>query len=334
MKGDTTLKTATLLSILLLLLLQADTHAISKDYSGKPIPTKGIVDGIQYVKKGDSYIESEEVSFVIVVDEDENTLKITCPSCGDPDSLYFELTLGDLISVRFEADVTWDKEQNIYSYNYTVKSENASKTPIDHIRIDQLLEYKEVKSASGWIGGFNREFKTQSWSQFEESDLLMPGTSVSGFGYVSENPPVLGNFFVSGEINQKTTAEDDLFFPVLEELLDKHEGITGITIIPGPKPERIHGRPWIMQIINGFNKLTTHGYAGDNSIDVHRLLIKLYQDLGELKKPTFDDWSQLIDDTLSDLAAYESEMEPEAWSYITENLKYMQRNKDIVWFGK
>jgi hypothetical protein len=76
-----------------------------------------------------------------------------------------------------------------------------------------------------------------------------------------------------------------------------------------------------------------HGYIGkEHSTEIREVLSNLQNQLYKAKNPPFSEWNGYIVSTMNELAPYKDLIEPEAWSYIVENLKYMQRNKDIVWF--
>jgi hypothetical protein len=330
------MKNAAILAMLVLLGASAKTIAVSKTYSGKPILTNKMVDGIQYIRKGEPYLDLSKAPIVATFDEADNSITLTSPRAGAPDSLYYRFIPGDLISVRLSADVAWDVDTHVYRYDYAVKSLPASKTPIEELAIDEQFEFLGMGSPKGWIGFFNRDLKRYLWTHYAELDSIVSGDSISGFSFISSGPPTLGRFFVASKIRLiDFKAEDDIFADAYFKIVDSHKGVEGTTLVPSPRPEKIEATEWVMEILSNFGDLRRNGYIPEEDYsDLREIMRDLNRQLRSLESPTSEVWSPLVDSTLIDLTQYQSLIQPEAYSYITENIKYMQRNKDIVWFGK
>jgi hypothetical protein len=322
--------------LLSLLTLQSAVFPASQLLQGKQYPFGKIVDHVQYIKKGEALLNLSEAPIVATFNEANNSIRLTCPEAGSPDSLYYLFVPGDLIKVRIAAEVHWNDSLGMFQYSYSIISDSSSRIPIDGMQTDQLFECWKYKSPLWWIGYYNRRLRFQSWHQFKESLLLMPGQSLSGFGYESKGPPTLGNFSIEGQNKVIDSAGEDEFFALAySEIINQHRAVDGITLIPGPQQERIEAPAWVMNILNNLGILQINGYIPDTHLRaVEQIVTELQQSLRYLQKRSFDDWSPYIDAAIDSLTAYQTLIQPEAYAYITENLKYMQRHKDIVWFGK
>lgn len=322
-----------LLSVVLLFCLISTTYPVSKIYNGKPIPTNQIIDGMQIIEKEKPFMDLDQAPLVTFFDKADQSLKFTIGGSDHPDSVLYHVIPGDRISVQIAASVTWDKNEQLYHYIYEVRSLEESAVPIEMLSIHLGFEPTQILNADGWISRERVTYNT--WSNFN-SPKIMPGDSVSGFGYRSFNPPKLGIFNIRGErkiLFEKGEFEEPL--PYITNYLGSLQRVECLTLIPAPKPEKIHADSWISNINYGVNKMISDGYIPKNVAKNMRLIVSSLQDqIYQAENPPFSEWNGYIESTLADLAPYQSQIEPEAWSYITENLKYMQRNKDIVWFGK
>jgi hypothetical protein len=330
------MKRAILAATVCLILHCLEAEAISKIYTGTPFPLNRIVNGIQYIESGKPFLDLTKGPIVAIIDYGDNSVRLICPAKGDPESLFYWFRVGDMVSVRIAGNLAWDQVVQSYTYTYTFYSETDSRTPIATIRMDEMYEYKEVLGPPAWMGFFNRQLGNHVWMQFNKDAYLMPGDSLSGFNYLSGGPPVIRTFFIEGDkVFIDMAGVDEFFTPSATEIMQEHQGIEGETVIPGPQPERIEGPEWVLDIASELGVLWGNGYIPEQyEKSIHDIIVNLHQDLRNLEKPTYDNWNPLIEKALSDLEPYQNLIEPEAYGFIVENLKYMQRHQDIVWFGK
>ena len=334
MKGDQTLKTTISLSILLLLLLQTNTHAISKVYSGRRIlPTYRDLNGAQFVKVGRPLTMSiEETPIVVYVDRENNTVKFTIHGSPHPDSIIYYFIPGDLFSAQIATSVEWDSVNQFYRYDYQIHSKLESKIPIKTVSMRLAFEPLKSNSPNGW--GLNKNMGYHGWS-YGMAPMIMPGQSVGGFGFHSKMPPTLGELYLSGITEVLGGGTDPTGYSQLSKYLNDHGRVECLVLIPAPKPERIEAVDWVNQIIHKLGYLSSNGYLqSEQRKDIYDILSDLYYQLRDAENSTFEKWNPLVNRTLAALSPYQSQIETEAWIYITENLKYMQRNRDIVWIGE
>jgi hypothetical protein len=112
-----------------------------------------------------------------------------------------------------------------------------------------------------------------------------------------------------------------------------HLGVKVKTIVPGPAPESIELVEWTKRILVTLKYLISSGYM-TNQIDesVNQILIQLNSVFRYEENHSLEKLEQEINQALGALEPYRNQMEPEAWAFITENLKYVLRNLDIVRF--
>ncbi len=322
-----------LLSVIFTFFLFSTTSSISKIYSGKEIKTNTIIDNQQIIEKGKPLLDIEKAPIVIFYDKTDQSLKFTLSGSDHPDSLLYHVIPGDRVSVRIAASITWDENERLYQYIYEVQSLEESKIPINMISTKLGFEPNRILSAEGW--GIYQSGGHNSWSQFK-NPILLPGNSVSGFGFQSSGPPKLGIFFIRGEsaIYKESLDGWEPLEKISTFLIDLQR-VECLTLIPAPRPEKIRADNWISSIEKSISKLKSNGYIPKDFIkNIRDILSNLHDQMYKAENPPFSVWNGYIESALADLVPYETKIEPEAWSYITENLKYMQRNKDIVWFGK
>ena len=314
---------------LLLLVISANSFAVSRVYSGKAIPTHVVTDGCQFIKTGASLIAGlSEAPIVVYINEDDNSVEFTIHGSTRPDSVLYRFVPGDLFSARLITHLTWDENNHYYSYDYQVISMKESKIPIKRFTVRLAFEPLKSDTPEGW--GLYRSLGFHTWY-----DAIMPGDSISGLGFVSSSPPTLLDAHLSGETRVIGGGTDSEGVQALSEFITKHDRVPCLIIAPAAIPEKIEAPVWLNQIKTNLGKLVSNGYlSNERSQQVNSILSDLFYALRESANTTFDRWNPLVNTALDSLTAYQTLIEPEAYAYITENLKYMQRHKDIVWFGK
>ena len=318
-------------SLVVLLVLFIQAFATSKIYSGKTIPIDTTIERWQIIEKGDSLIADTAIApIVIYYDKSDHSLLFTIHGSTNPDSSLFILKTGDLFSARISANLNWDNKIQRYKYEYEIESLPESKITIDRIRIRLGFSPLEVLSPNGW--SLNRGVGFTSWTQWQVKTCI-PGSKVIGFGFESAGPPTLKEMELSGESAIIMTHEYDEGADIPNFL--SIERVHCLIIAPSPYHEQIEIYNWMNHLITNVGKLSSNGYLSyAQDLEITDILENLYKQLQDSSNTSYDKWNPLVNETLDTLSPYQSQIEPEAWSYITENLKYMQRNKDIVWFGK
>jgi hypothetical protein len=316
-------------SLICLMTLFLNANASSKVYTGKPIPVGSTVNRWQFVEKGKSpATDLQDAPIVVYVDNEDYSLKFTWLGSIHEDSILYHVIPGDLISVRISANIVWDKSLQCFIYEYELESMDNSKIPIESFNIRLGFEPRQSFTTEGLRLYEHTGF--HSWSNLG-SPMMMPGNSVCGFGFQSSGHPQLGVLTVHGETEIIKGGSEGS--SEIAKFLRDHGSIDCLTIIPGPNPERIEAAGWVSSIVQGVDKMVGHGYIPkDEFKNVREIAANLHDQLYNSKNPPFSEWSGYIESAMNELAPYKDLIEPEAWSYIVENLKYMQRNKDIVWF--
>jgi hypothetical protein len=327
---------------LMIWLLCLDVFAIGKTIQRKPVYQTKIVGDVQYVLKGKPLMELDRAPIVAIFDAADNSITVSYPYFGDPDSLFVRFVPGNLISIRLSAGVEWIDNFASYDYTYTLYSETSSKRPIWEFEIEWFNDYKGVFSPHGWlVESLNRPSgRMYAWNAFQENDYLQPGDSLSGMGFSSTAPPVIAPFRVWGyrEIMVRRFLENDraaaeALGSAYSEVEHQTASIEGYTIAPGVKPEMIEPVEWFSRIDAPTARLVTGGYlTRDMDEQIHEVFLPLISMFRKSQSHTLDKLNQEINAALAALAPYQDQMEPEAWAFITENLKYVVRHLDIVTF--
>jgi hypothetical protein len=307
-------------------------YGISRIYSGKPIPLGMVKDGFQVIQEGKPLIAGLDVApTIIYYNDQDHSFTFSIHGSTDPDSILLRVTPGDLFSVRVSANVSWNDDVQRFRYIYDIQSLQESQIPIETAVIRLGFDPWLVLVPMGW--GLNKSVGYTSWYA-SGATQLMPGRSLSGFGFESASPPILKEIELYGESAIVMAHEWDEG-PDIPSFLDDTEGVRCLTIAPGPLSEKIQAAEWVTQIMVNLGKLVSNGYLSyERSQQVNGILSGLFNALGNPANTSFDKWNPLVNTALDSLTVYQTLIEPEAYSYITENLKYMQRHKDIVWFGK
>jgi hypothetical protein len=222
--------------VILSLTITSNTSAISKTYTGRPIPVNRIVDGMQFIEKGKTYLDLDQAPMVVYFDKEEQSIKFTIGGSQHPDSVITYLIPGDRISIRISVSVSWHDEEQLYQYIYEVQSLGESKVPIDMFSIHTGFETNRILTADGWIihqsAGYN------SWSPFQVP-RLMPGESLRGLGYKSSCPPSPGIMTVRGEPNIfKESLDEWEPPPKIVSFLTDYQVVECLILIPAPKTEK------------------------------------------------------------------------------------------------
>jgi len=328
--------------ILLVALAPADLFASSKAIKGERVYGTKIVGKVQYIQKGIPLLDLERAPYVAIVDHGDNSIKVSFPYFGNEDSLFIQFIPGNLIDVRLSASAQWIDSLSSFKYNYVIFSDRSSLRPIWEFEVEWLTDYRGVESPKGWtadrIPFLPR--KSYTWTAFQENDDLLPGDSLYGIGLISSSPPLLASFTVWGRsrtIAEKSPASDvaanEALGRIYAEIESETRDVKGYTIIPGTPPETIEPAEWVFRVDAGLNKLEYWGYLEEpEKKAVHNIIIGLQATLKRQNSHSRQKLEQEINNALVALEPYQNQMEPEAWAFITENLKYVLRHMDIVTF--
>jgi len=314
---------------LLLLVISANSFAVSRVYSGKAISTHVVRDRCQFIKTGAPLVaDLSEAPIVVYINEDDNSVEFTIHGSTHPDSVLYRFVPGDLFSARLITHLTWDENNGYYSYDYQVISMQESKIPIKRFTVRLAFEPLESNTPEGW--GLYKTLGFHTWY-----GAIMPGDSASGLGFISSSPPTILDGELTGETRAIGGGTDSEGIQALSDFIEKHDRVPCLVIAPAARPEKMEAPLWVNQLRMNLGKLVSSGYLShDISRQIDAILSDLFYALRESANTAFDRWNPLVNAALDSLSAYRTVIEPEAYSYITENLKYMQRHNDIVWFGK
>jgi hypothetical protein len=337
------MKWRSLVTVVIIPLMFMKAYGISKYIAGRPIPIGNIVKRIQYDRLGAPFKNFEEAPFAVSFSEIDKSLKVSWPEKHSPDSLYYQFIPGDQVVLRISAEVEWIDSLKLYTYAYTLFSDPSSICSIWHIEVEWWNFYKAVISPSKWLPGSlpYPPRKMHYWGALQESNYVLPGLSLSGFGFQSVAPPVIASFEVWGrakEIELKglqllNESDAEEFAELYSDISSEHTGIKGFLIIPGVCPEVIDPVEWCLHIDAGLSRLREPGYIDEPNIkNIHQIFLPMIAQLKKSETQNLNKLSQEISTTLAALAPYQDQMEPEAWAFITENLKYVLRHLDIVQF--
>jgi hypothetical protein len=286
---------------------------------------------VEYYAKGDS-IPKEGTPFIAIVDTLNQSIEVTTRSVDLRDSMYYQFIPGDRIAFWISAVVSWDENSQSLVYKYELTSDTSSLVPIWMLSLEWTHEVAEMITPKGWYVSPLGEAYT--WSPFDRADCIKPGESLKGIGLRSGCPPLLGNAEIRGQetvISEKGINDytGDIFYGISGE----HLFVEDKTIVPGLCPESIVPPEWVDKIISALRQLRNTGYMGNDQMNnIRWLLIDLREILKNPDEQTIEQLEEHVNNTLTELEQYEDEIEPEAYGYITENLRHMLRNKDIIHF--
>jgi len=310
-----------------------DSLSKGKSLSGEIPKGNRIVDGVQYIAKGSPYLDLYQASIVAELDPSDHSITLYAPLIAPPESLYIRFIPSSLFSASLSAGASWDAQTQAYSYQYSITSDSGSVTPIGHLEIEWWNDYKRVFVPRGWIGGRVLSRRVNYWSDILYARICA-GDSLSGIGYESYGPPVLTKFELWGELKVlDAKGSDEMFGSIYSGISEKFRGVKGITIAAWVSPESIEPVDWFMRVCTGVPILKNSGYL-DRQIQsaIYPSLYALQEEFQLKESQSLDKLGQEINTALAALEPYHNQMEPEAWAFITENLKYVLRHLDIVTF--
>lgn len=324
--------------IILSFMIFSFAGATSKMISAEKIRTNRVENRVQYIKKGQRYFDLEQAPVVVTVNDSDGSIEVFAPNIAPKDSVYFQFIPGNLISVCVSALVVWNDDSNLFQYSYTLFSDTSSKRPIMMFETEWQNYYWDFASPKKWDALSLPEQGRNGWSTIGDHNMLLPGETLSGFGFLSSAPPVIASFKVRGEteniVYNFSRGYEGLISDVQGMIISKNRDVVGRTIIPGIPPERIEPVEWFRhRIYFSLISLNKNGYINSDIDDAIRpILDRLSKTFKSKENHTITKLEQEVNDTLVELEPYQNQMEPEAWAFITENLKYVLRNKDIVKF--
>jgi hypothetical protein len=322
----------------------ADAFGVSKMINGKPIPIDTIVtmtSSVQFIKPGDPYFDLDSAPIVALVNDTNHTITVCAPTMGNKDSLFFQFIPGNQIAVRISSIIHWEENKGLYSYEYLLCSDTSSVVPIWYFSIDNSGLYEEASSPEGWmLKAFPKQNKVK-WADVRGPNQLLPGDSLTGFGLGSSTPPMIAHFEIWGqnkELRSEFSGYDSatvfILADIYSDISTKYMGLDGSLLAPDSEIENIEPVDWIYNRLGQkINVLTQMGYL-DQSIET--TVLSILENLSEVFKSKENQsatmLSERINTALAALEPYRNQMEPEAWAFITENLKYVLRHLDIVQF--
>jgi len=298
----------------------------------RPIMEKAVNDqSVEYFVKGDS-IPVTGTPFVAIVDTASESILVTTRDESRRDSVHYEFIPGDRVNFWISASLSWDDEKKSLVYTYELHSNTSSLVPIWSINLEWKNEALEMIRPKGWYS--SSLGKNYSWSPFYGTDDIKPGHSLEGFGFRSSCPPLLGSASIWGrEISLSESGIDEFTGDIFYGVSGNHMIAEDRTIIPGLCPESIVPDAWVDRIAVDLGDLRNNGYIGNQQMDeIRGILIHLRDMLRRPEEQKLSRLEEVVNETLNQLAQYEGQIEPEAYGYITENLKHMLRNLDIILF--
>ena len=313
------------------------SYSKGRSLSGQVPETNRIVDGVQYIAKDSAYLNLEEAPIVAEMDTRDHSITLYAPLIAPPDSLYISFVPGNLFTAQLQAIVEWDNQSGTYRYFYDIISDSSSVTPIWHFEIEWWDDYKQTYAPEGWsarsLHPTLHERRVNYWSSFSRNQI-QKGDKLPGIGYQSYGPPVLTEFKLWGNSEiLGQYGEDEMFGSIYSGISDKFRGVEGITIAAWVSPESIEPVDWFRRVSTSIPILKNSGYL-DNRVqsEIYPSVYSLYETFRLKENQTIEILEQHINTALAALAPYQSQMQPEAWAFITENMKYVLRHLDIVTF--
>lgn len=306
---------------------------IGKSISGKFPKGNHIVDGVQYVNKGTPYFDLEDAPVIAEIDPADHSVTLFVPSIAPPESLYIRFVPGDLFAAKISTQVIWDEQSKAYQYYYTIISDSSSVSPIRYFDIEWWNDYKQIYGPDGWSVRPIYSRNVNAWSTYLDN-AIYGGDTLLGIGYESYGPPALTEFNLRGRTKDLGMLGDSEWFgSIYSSFMQKHRGVKGYTIAAWVSPESIEPVSWFGNICFKTPILTSSGYLSQQTRDeIYPSLYGLWEMFQQKDNQSIDKLEQAINNTLTALAPYQNQMEPEAWAFITENLKYVLRHMDIVRF--
>jgi len=324
------LKLLTLLALALSFSAFATTKPLSSDL-GSRIGTGDQY--VQYLAKGSAIADSGSI-WVAIVDLQRNIINVTTRDQSLRDSSYHEFIPGNTFKVSLSGELSWSEEEGSFTYSYELHSDTSSLTLIDFLRLEKRLDCKQMLGPPGWAAAdFAKDYE---WSQVRENTELRPGKDLSGFGLKTACPPRIGSFEIWGKsIEIRSSGWDEVSWSIAGGAEFDNHGIIGATIVPGPCPEMIEPVDLVDSMIGVLWTLVENGYmSADTKYSVHAIFNNLKGAMLHRSEHKFQNLEQHVNDALNALEQYHEVMQPEAWGYITENLKYMLKHPDIIVFKR
>ncbi len=319
--------------IMLVMTFSSNCNATSKEITSKSVDLNKSDRWVQYVKKG-AEISNEGTSFVAIVDPSDHSILVTTRDVSDRENVYYHFIPGDQITFTFSADTQWDNEKEALVYSYQLHSSIASLVPIWAFKIQWMNDCLEISKPVGWLSRYDHPDRKYSWSKIYSDKILMPGETLTGAGLVSRCPPALGKLEVWGDdIKLGENGIDEFTGDILYGVAGQHMIVEDLTIVPGPCPEKIEPVEWINRISLSLWLLSKHGYIDSEAVyTIDKVINYLKGTLDKPEEQTLEKLTEHTNFTLTKLEDFKDKMQPEAWSYITENLRFVLRNLDIVKF--
>jgi hypothetical protein len=321
-----------LCSCLLIVFAFADAIGTGKPISGHIPQGNQIVDFVQYIYKGSPYFDLQEASIIAEIDTTDHSITLLAPLIAPPDSLYIRFVPSNLFTVTLSAEVTWSQETESYLYEYAVKSDASSVTPIGYFQIEWWNDYKEVFVPEGWTAGNIDTRRVNYWSNILHNEILS-GDSLSGIGYESYGPPRLTAFEIWGTMKTIDQQGDDEYFgSIYSGISTKYRGVKGFTIAAWVSPESIEPVDWFDKICDVVI-LVTEGYLSRETEEaIYPILYGLSEKFQLTENQKLSKLEEEVNAALDALEPYREQMQPEAQAFIFENLRYILRHQDIVKF--
>jgi hypothetical protein len=332
-----------LVLILYFIFTVVGAYAASKDITGIPIPIERVRQRVQYILRPTFFQKDYyPAPYAAIVDQNDYSLKFIYPAKYKADSVYCRFQTGDQIEIRLAVAVSWDQSANLYEYRYTLSSTSHSLRPIWQIEMEWLNDYQQIYSPEGWIFETTvlPDKKVSSWSTRNLQSEVQPGGSISGFGFTSIAPPIIVPFKIWGRTldlgckGLELLSDDSLdFVQTHEKVIETHGHLDVFTVIPGIVPESIEPVEWYSRITSGLYKLKNSGYMSPEVENkIYRLLTSFGAIFGHEENHNMQKMEQEVSKVLEAMLPYREQIEPEAWFFIEENLRFPLCHSELVHF--
>jgi hypothetical protein len=292
-----------------------------------------IIDGVQYIRKGAPYLDLEKAPVIAEIDPSDHSITLFVPSIAPPESLYIRFIPGNLFDAKISTEVIWNEQSKTYHYYYTIISDTTSVSAIRYFDIVWWNDYRQIYKPDGWSARPIYSRRVNVWSTFTDK-TIDGGDTLSGIGYETYGPPIITRYELWGQTKDLgMKGSDEMFGSIYSGIMDKYRGVKGYTIAAWVDPESIEPVSWFGSICFKTPILKSSGYLDQQTRDaIYPTLYDLWEIFQIKENQTTEKLEQQINAALAALAPYQNQMEPEAWAFITENLKYVLRHLDIVQF--
>jgi hypothetical protein len=325
------MKNYTIFAILFTFSISICANATSKAFSGNLQSRIGSEKPwIHYYEKNATMPDSGSL-WIAIVDLQNHSIIVTTRDTVSRDTMYYHFIPGNTFKIRVSAEVNWNEEEKLHIYSYQLRSDTTSIAKIVFFTVEWMLDCREILSPHRWVGdGLYR------WMSHEDKYKLESGGQLSGFGLKSSCPPRLGKFEIRGEtIELGGEGWDEVSWSIAASVAGDNRSVSSKTIVPGPCPEKIEPVDWTQKLAISLYELHSLGYIDNESrIGMYGILDTLKYALMHQSEQTLQKLETHVNSALENLEAYQDDIEPEAWGYITENLKYMLRHKDVIVFKR